>query len=165
MAKSTSARGTVRTITGKAISHEKCAEYVRRWANTFDSVISIQMTHDPSEETDLKFKYAVFGVWKNGTPAERTPDGAALKKGTEYIAERPMEDGTILYYRNTPEDVEKLIEFLRSEGVKTKKSLTAKHWLTTGTCTNKPQSEGGGCKNNNCSGGCSYCEPGHYCCC
>jgi hypothetical protein len=129
--------------------------------------LSIQIIYDPLEKTELKYKYAVFGQWLNRIPKEVTPDGTLLAKstGVDLIAERPLEDGSIMYYRKTKEDIAQLLEWLRREGVTETKILTEEFWLTSGNCKNKPASEGGGCENVDCSGSCTYCEPGHYCCC
>ena len=153
-------------ITGKVAAYEKCVKYANEWAAIFDNVISIQIVYDPAEKSDMKFKFAVFGQWSK-LPKEITPDGSLLKKNrtSDLIAERPMPDGSIMYYRNTEEDVAALIEYLTAEGVTDRKRLTAKTWMLAGSCKNKPASEGGGCENTNCTAGCSRCNPGNYCCC
>ncbi len=155
------------SITGQAASHSQCVKFATQWANTFDEIHSIQILFDPTEKSARKFKYAVFGSWKAGKPRECTLEGKirSIKGDEEFIAERPLPDGSILYYRQNKDDVIHLIEYLKSEGVEDQKLLTAKFWMRPGVCRNRRQSSGGGCENISCAGGCSYCEPGHYCCC
>jgi hypothetical protein len=160
-------RAAVRPITGKAESFDKAAKYAAMWANTFETVLSAQVTCDPLEASGLKYKYVVFGKWKDAGPRERFANGAPFDQAKSYaiVAERPLEDGTIMYFRKTEDEVEQLIAFLKSEGVKDAKLLDKARWLADGLCVNRPQSSGGGCESISCTGICSYCEPGHYCCC
>jgi hypothetical protein len=105
--------------------------------------------------------------FNNGLPKRVRTDGQSITEDTledeNFIFERPREDGTILMYRRTTEDIKALITYLIDVGVSIPETLNPGFWRSVTACTGSRN-----CSTHSCTTGtCQVCNTGggNYCCC